>query len=627
MNATRSGIGGPLRALVALAVLGVACTATRGGSGTRSAGPGAIRTETVPAPAGANASSGAGGQPWSDSVLAHLSLRDKAAQLVWPWILGDYVPAGSAEWARLEQLVREQHVGGFIVSVGSPIEIAAKINALQRMSDRPLLISADFETGAGFRARGGYFVPNAIDLGGATNFPLQMALGAARDSGLAYEFGRVTAIEGRALGVHIAFGPVLDVNNNPANPVIGARSIGEEPQLVARLGAAVVRGIEEHGMLATGKHFPGHGDTETNSHLVLSTVTASRARLDSVELVPFRAAIAAGLGAMMTYHGIIPALDGSGVPATLSASILNNVLRHELRFDGLIITDAMDMAGVTQQFGALEAVKRAVAAGADVLLMPPDIGGSIDAVVAGVREGRYSEARLDSSVRRLLVLKHRFGLDRDRLVSIDNVRAIVGDSANVAVARQLAERGLTLVKDSLGLVPVAARRGRVLAITIAPRADLAAGTTFTATLRRAFPQLRSELLLPDVEPTAPSVARLAAAADSADVVIVASYVIQTSATATAGAPPAVTQLVAELMRRGRGPIVVAFGNPYLLREIAAAPAYLVAWGGSIVSQQAAARALMGEIAITGRLPISIPPVVPIGAGLVRASGGMTAPRR
>ena len=251
------------------------------------------------------------GAAWADSILRAMPVRDRIAQLVWPFVLGDYVPEGSAEWARIRRLVTEQKVGGFIVSVGSPIDIAVKVNALQALSELPLLISADLETGVGFRARGGYFLPNAIDLGGATSFPWQMALGAARDTTLAYQMAAATAREARALGVHVAFGPVLDVNNNPANPVIGARSYSEDPALTARLGAAFVRGLQDHGVLATGKHFPGHGDTETNSHLALASVTASRARLDSVELVPFRAAVRAGVGAIMTFHGFLPALHAS----------------------------------------------------------------------------------------------------------------------------------------------------------------------------------------------------------------------------------------------------------------------------------------------------------------------------
>jgi beta-N-acetylhexosaminidase len=553
-----------------------------------------------------------------DSVVASLSLRDKVAQLVWPWILGDYVPEGSHEWGRLLRLVREERVGGFIVSVGSPHDIAVKVNALQRESQLPLLIAADLETGAGFRARGGYFLPNAIDLGGATTFPLQMALGAAADSELAYEVGRVTAREARALGIHIAFGPVLDVNNNPANPVIGARSYSEDPQLAARLGVAAIKGMQEHGLLATGKHFPGHGDTETNSHLALAVVTASRSRLDSVELVPFRAAIQAGVAAIMTFHGFLPALDSSGVPATLSPLIMSGLLRRELGFGGLLVTDAMDMAGVVQGFGPYEAARRALAAGADVLLMPSDVRGTIDSVTAGVRSGRYSLARIDSSVRRVLELKARLGLTRSRLVPLDSVRAVVGDSAHVALAQRVANRGLVLAKDSLGLVPLGSGllggKGRVLSITYARRSDLGAGLHFDAELRRAL-RVRTAYVNADEE--RPDVAEILAAADSVDLVMLGSYVNVTAATSSAAPPAAFVSLTRELLARNARVLLVSFGSPYILQYVPAVSAYLVAWGGSVVSQRAAARALVGEVPITGRMPIAVPPLVSLGAGIRR----------
>ena len=222
---------------------------------------------------------------WTDSVLASLTLREKAAQIVWPFVLGDYVSGDSPQWRRLTQYVQQEKVGGFIISVGSPTEVASKLNALQTMSRVPLLFGADLEAGAGFRARGGYFVPNAIDLGGAIVLPPEMAMGATHDTALAYEQGRLTAIEGRALGIHIAYAPVLDVNNNPDNPVINTRSYGEDPALVARMGVAFIRGLQDHGMIATGKHFPGHGDTGTNSHLALPVVTASRSRLTPIATI------------------------------------------------------------------------------------------------------------------------------------------------------------------------------------------------------------------------------------------------------------------------------------------------------------------------------------------------------
>src|SRR4051812_39855285 len=395
----------------------------------------------------------AGHEAWADSVLATLSLRDKVAQMVWPWVLGDYTASDDPAYRRVERLVREQHLGGIIISVGSPTEIAAKLNALQRVSTIPLLVGADLETGAAFRARGGYFLPNAIDLGGATYYPYQMGIGATRDTAFAYAMGKVTALEGRAIGIHMAFAPVLDVNNNPKNPVISLRSFGENPQLVARLGAAFIRGIQDNGMLATGKHFPGHGDTEQNSHLELSHVNASAARLDSVELVPFRAAVRAGVRGMMTFHGVLPGLDTSSLPATLNPRIMTDLLRGKLGFRGLIVTDALDMNGVLGKMTMAEVTQRAVGAGADVLLMPTDIPGAIDAVVDGVRRGLFPESRITESARKLLVAKHEMGLARQRFTDIQALRSIVGDSANLASARVAAERAITLVKDSLGVVP------------------------------------------------------------------------------------------------------------------------------------------------------------------------------
>ena len=562
---------------------------------------------------------------WVDSVLASLSLREKAAQMVWPTVFGDYVAGDSPQWETLRRLIQEERVGGFTVSVGSPVEIAVKLDAMQRASRVPLLFGADFEFGAGYRARGGWFLPNAIDLGGAVVFPPQMALGATGDTALAYEQGRVTAVEGRALGVHVAYAPILDVNNNPANPVINTRSYGEDPALAARLGAAFVRGLQEHGMIATGKHFPGHGDTEVNSHLALPVVGVTRARLDTVELVPFRASVAAGVGAIMTFHGAMPALDSTGAPGTLSRRVLSDLLRGELDFEGVIISDAMDMRGVLDKYGAVEAAIRAVEAGADVLIQPLDARQAIDAVVQGVSSGRYDEARIDASVRRLLEAKRRVGLDRRRSVSIDSVKFVVGDSDHVAVARTVAERSITLVRDSLNQLPLSRlpRSRRVLSITLARRVDLAAGGAFDAELRRHFSTVRSELVNADA-PANAEWERLLRVARTSDLVIVSSYVSHAWNASSADAPKEFANFVKALVTARKRPIVVSLGNPYLLQQIRGVPAYLIAWSGIGASQRAAARALLGANAITGRLPIRIPPSTSIGAGLMRNADSASA---
>ena len=590
---------------ISLAALSIATGACATGSSS---------TATTVAPSVAMRS----GAAWADSIIAAMPVRDRVAQLVWPFVLGDYVPEGSAEWARIKRLVTEQHVGGFIVSVGSPIDIAAKMNALQELSPLPLLVSADLETGVGFRARGGYFLPNAIDLGGATSFPWQMALGAVRDTALAYGMAKVTALEARALGIHVAFGPVLDVNNNPANPVIGARSYSEDPALTARLGASFVRGLQENGAVATGKHFPGHGDTETNSHLALAMVNASRSRLDSVELVPFREAVRAGVGAIMTFHGFLPALDSSGVPATLSPLVMSDLLRRDMRFDGLLITDAMDMAGVIDRFGAVEAAKRAVAAGNDILLMPADVPGAIDAVVAGLAEGRYTEQRLNASVRRILLLKDQLGLRRQKTVALDRVRSVVGDSSHVALAQTIADRAVVLGRDSATLVPFPGTAGqsRIRSVTYARRTDLGAGTTFNAELRRLGVRLTNTYV--NADDSLPNLDAFLSSIEPDDIVVVGSYVNISSTTATAGAPPAFEALMNGVRARTSRVILVAFGSPYALLQAPTTPSYLVSWGGLAASQRAAARALTGEIGITATLPISIPPLLAFGAGERRA---------
>ena len=558
---------------------------------------------------------------WADSVLSSLSLRDKAAQMVWPSVFGDYTAGDSPQWQRLTSYVNGEKVGGFTISVGSPIEVAAKLNALQSMSKVPMLFGADLEAGAGFRARGGYFIPNAIDLGGAVVAPPEMAIGATRDTVLAYEAGKLTAVEGRALGIHIAYAPVLDVNNNAANPVINTRSYGEDPRLVARLGSAFIRGLQANGMIATGKHFPGHGDTGVNSHLALPVVTVSRSRLDSVELIPFKAAVSSGVGAIMSFHGAMPALDSSGVPGTLSSKVLTGLLRNEMQFKGMIISDAMDMRGVLDQYGAVEAVKRAVAAGVDVLIQPLNVSQTIDAVVAGVQEGRYSEARLDESVRRILRTKAALGLNKSKLVDLNALRFIVGDSAHINTSNRIAEQSITLVKDSLGFVPLnVPQNARILSVAVARRADLSAGVAFNGVLRSRFPELHAEVLFAE-DPSA-DYGRMERAADSADVTIVSSYVGQSWDATSAAAPRTFTNFIDHLRSNGRKVIVVSFGNPYLLQQIPAVPAYVVAWGGFPGSQSAAARALTGVAPITGTLPISIPlaagmATIPFGTGITR----------
>src|SRR5437667_328593 len=335
-----------------------------------------------------------------DSLLASLSVRQQVGQLVIPWLSGSYTALDDSLFQVAARWVDSLEVGGLIISVGSPFDIATKLNALQQRSRLPLLVSADCEW------------VSVLRLLGATAFPQIMAVGATGDPHDAYTIGAAAGVEGRAVGIHVNFAPDADVNNNPANPIINIRSFGEDPHTVSRLVAEYVRSLHEHGMLATLKHFPGHGDTQTDSHIGLPVITAGYARLDSLELVPFRAGIAAGADVVMSAHIAFPALTGSNDPGTMSAAVLTGLLRDSLHFRGLVVTDALDMGAIVTAYGAGEAAVRAFLAGSDLLLIPADPDSAVNAMAAAVESGRIARARLDQSVRRLLDLKQRRDLFR-----------------------------------------------------------------------------------------------------------------------------------------------------------------------------------------------------------------------
>lgn len=551
-------------------------------------------------------------EAWADRVLAGLDLRAKAAQLMMPWVLGDFSPEGSPGEERIRRLVEEFGVGGVIVSVGSPTEVAVKLNALQSRAAIPLLVGADLETGAGFRFRAPVSLPGLYDLGGATDFPPLMALGAIGDTALARRMGEITAIEARAVGVHLPFAPVLDVNSNPANPVINVRSFGADPGAVSRLGAAFVRGVHSGGAIATGKHFPGHGDTDVDSHLELPLIRGGRDRFERTELPPFRAAIEAGVGALMTAHIAVPGLVGGEDPATLTPEVVNGILRSELGFNGIVVTDALDMAAVDRAFPRGEAAVRALEAGADILLMPPDVGMAIDAVVHAVESGRIPGSRLDASVLRILRAKEALGLHRTRRVLPEEVASRVGIPAHQAVAREIAERSLVLLRNDRGLLPLrGTRTAEVLSVTYRRPNDLLAGRAFNARLRQTYPRLREEVVggsTPERDWR-----DLLERAASADLVLVSLHVTVVTASGRIETPEEVAGFLRELARRQVPHAVVSFGSPYLIQAFPEVRAFLLAWGSTPASQVAAVRMLLGEIPAPGVLPAGIPPLFEAGA--------------
>ena len=551
---------------------------------------------------------------WVDSTLARLPLRRKIAQMIMPWMSAEFLSEDSERFRDLLRIVQDEGIGGVITSVGGPLEVASNLALLQRHTDVPLLVSADLEYGAGRILDGGIVHPFNVSVGSATKFPPPMAIGAAGDPELAYEMGRVTAIEARAVGIHLAFAPVVDVNNNPDNPIINVRSYGADPASVARFARAHVRGLQDFGMIATPKHFPGHGDTGTDSHISLPVIGVDKARADSVELVPFGAAIDAGAGAIMSAHIAFPALTGDSVPATLSPLLLDSLLRRELAFDGIVVTDALVMGGIARRYGEGDAAIRAVRAGADLLLIPRSVTRTVDALERAVTDGEVAEARIDASVRKLLATKAALGLHESSQVDFARIPGLLGTRAHARVAEEVAARSITAVRDRDGRLPLR-RTGRVLLVVYNDDArDPDPGAPFRTALGARIPGLRTISVDDhDLPLLADSLRR---AVDGVDAVIFAPFVRVRAWQGELIFSEEAGAFAEWVERRGTPLVAVSFGNPYLLQRMPAVGTYVVAWGQEPVVQRAAAAALLGEATIDGRLPIPIPPFSEIGDGLV-----------
>ncbi len=554
-------------------------------------------------------------QRWVEETLGALTLDEAIAQLVIPWISGGYASVSDGELDKLMGWV-ERGLGGVSISIGTPDSYVAKLNRLQARARVPLLVTSDFENGGpGMRINHSYAIPSLLPQGGGTSFPPTMALGAAGDETLAYEVGRITGREARAVGVHWIFAPVLDVNNNPGNPVINTRSFGEDPRAVGRLGAAFIRGARAGGALTTAKHFPGHGDTQLDSHVDLPVIRVDRERMDRVELVPFRMALAAGVDAVMTAHVSVPDVLGDSRPATMAPELMTDLLRREMGFGGILFTDALRMGAITQNYGGGEAAVQALEAGSDVLLAPADIGETVLAVREAVQSGRLTRARIDRSVLRLLEAKARLGLHLEggRRVAPESVAHRVGVEEHRALARQVAAASMTLVRDQGKVLPLAAS-SRVLSVSYARAGDLLAGRTFDAALGGRV----SGLLTARVGPETPwwTYDSLVERSQGVDAVVVGAYVSPRSGSGSVGVSTNFTAFVRSLEATAPGRvIVISLGNPYLLSAFPGVGSYLVAWGGREVSQRAAALAVAGAADIRGRLPVSIPSLHAVGDGL------------
>jgi len=541
---------------------------------------------------------------WVESTLGKMTVDEKIGQLLFTTYHGGFTATDSPAYQQLLHDVQDLHVGGFIVIThGSPLGIvksqayptAVLANQLKTKSKLPLLIGADFERGTAMRYDEG------------TSFPTAMAVAAGGNPKDAYTMGKITASEARATGVHWVYAPDSDVNNNPANPIINTRSFGENPQRVGEFVSAFVKGVADGSALATAKHFPGHGDTAADSHIDLAVISASRERLEHLELVPFRAAIAAGADTVMTGHLSVPALEPDpNTPATLSPKILEGLLRKELRFQGLIVTDAMDMGGITVRYAPGEAAVRAVVAGVDCLLMPPVPDAAFEALEGAVKSGRISKRRLDESVRRILQAKARLGLNKNRLVDVNVLNHKFGSVAWQQQAQEISDRGVTLLRDKPHRLPLdGTKPSRALLLAFYADPEPYPGEDLERELRSRFDSLTT--LRADTRFVNASTLKLPSP-DAYDVAIVAFFVRVSDRKGNVDVPPEQVGLAEQIYKTGKPVITVAFGSPYLIEGFPQAETWLAAFGISDVAQISLARALFGEIPVRGHLPVTVPGV-------------------
>ncbi len=563
---------------------------------------------------------------FADKQLKKMSVEEKVGQLIQIGINAKFTNQDSAYFQDIKRDVVQNKVGGIIL-FGAPIyETVQLVNRMQENAKTPLLISVDAETGVGMR------------FGDATNFPWNMAVGATGNPEYARKMGVITGREAKALGIQHVFAPVLDINNNANNPVINVRSFGEDPETVAAFGVAFMEGLQSQGVLATAKHFPGHGDTDVDSHRGLPIIDHSRESLEKTELVPFRRAIEAGIGSIMIAHIGLPQIDPTEIkplkqhvrvdaeegaeivdlkatmPATLSPVVQTQILRKELNFQGLIVTDAMGMSGLTLYFDQKEAGVRAFLAGADILEKPADTDAMIGGLIEAVKSGRITETRLNESVRKILAWKYELGLYKNKITPLDQIDRIVSTKDVGALADEIGEKAITLVRNDAGAIPLdRSKKVCVLAISNGFEAESTIGT-LSQELRTNGIRFSSAILQDNSSPE--QIARAREVVKNADVVIAALYGrVRSGAKNSVGLPDSGVRILRDLLANGKNVIGVSYGNPYILGAFPQLKTYLVAYGDMPSLQRASIRALFGLQDNTGHLPISLPGLYPRGTGI------------
>jgi beta-N-acetylhexosaminidase len=567
---------------------------------------------------------------WANEQLRKMSLEEKIGQLISVGVNATFLNQDSDAYRALKHQIEDNKVGGVILFRGPVYESVILVNRMQELAKYPLLVSADLEAGAGMR------------FDDTVNFPWNMAVSATGNPEYARRQGEITAREARALGVQQIFAPVVDVNNNAANPVINVRSYGEDPADVARFAVAFTEGAQAAGAIATAKHFPGHGDTAVDSHRGLPEINVGRDRLNLVEFVPFQASINAGVGAVMVGHIAMPQIDATVVkplpenvkakptdtteageiieekaamPATMSP-VIGNILKKDLKFPGMIVTDALSMSGLTIYFTQEEAAVRALEAGADMLLKPADPDASFRGVHDAVKSGRITEQRVEESARKILAAKYDLGLVDQRITSVDAIDRIVGSRDVPALATEIAEHAVTLVRDEDKLVPLKNLKPESRIFNLAVTNGDDRNWIANAFVTRLGRSVKVETVVLDDRSTDQEVQKAIERAKSADLVIASLYGrVRSGQVLSVGIPDAGARALSALIA-AKAPIVgISFGNPYLLQSFPGLRTYLVAYGDMPSLQQAVARALLGEIDIGGRLPISLPGLYPRGTGI------------
>jgi beta-N-acetylhexosaminidase len=545
---------------------------------------------------------------WVQDKLNSMTLRDKIAQMVISYSDGFAIDENSREFNRIKNLLVNQKIGGLIFFKGNSVQEAKLINKFQALSENPLLISQDFERGTGMRLEDGSIFPN------------NMGLGATRNLDLAYKMGFQIAKECKAIGVHQNYAPVVDVNNNSNNPIINVRSFGEDPNLVSQMGASLIKGLQDGGIIATAKHFPGHGDTDIDTHNDLPVLNFDRERLMNVEIVPFKEAINVGVKSVMTAHISFPAFENSEfVPASLSKNIVTNLLSDELGFKGLKVTDALNMAGITKHFSAKEVALMCVNAGIDLILMPQGEVLTIDAIEMAVKNNEITEERITNSARKILEAKKWLGLDKNKLVDANSVSSIVNSTESKNLSQIIADESITLVKNVNGNIPFGRRmvKGKetCLVISLNNGNENANLDYFLETFQEKGKNYFNNFKSYDIKGDVNNTDEIIKDARNFSNVIIPVYAKVKIKTGTVGLPKSQLDLINKLISSGKDVCVISFGNPYLLQGFKDVDSYICAYGDGITSINAVAKSLFGEILFKGKLPITITKEYKYGEGL------------